>query len=167
MGAREYGGAVSVGGIVERTEPKETTMRPIAARTLRFAAIALTLLIASVASAQEVDAATEAKGRELAEKVCTIFMSGDRAGFEAMLHSSLNKQQNMKYWWDVNGKGKDYTNLYSACTFSRVDKSSMKDRIKVFIQRTPKRPGESMPAPVSFQPDASAGGQYKITACSL
>lgn len=128
---------------------------------------AVVLLSTTVASAQEADAGVDAKGRELAQKVCTIFMSGDRAGFEAMLHSSLNKQQNMKYWWDVNGKGKDYTTLYSACAFSRVDKSSMKERIKVFIQRTPKRPGESMPAPVSFQPDPAAKGEYRITACSI
>lgn len=142
----------------------------ITARRTLFAIAALLLALSTTAAAQEADPGAgglEAKGRSLAEKVCTIFLAGDRSGFEGMLHSSLNKAQNLKYWWDVNGKGKDFRDLYSACTFSRVDKSSSADRIKVFIQRTPKRPGESMPAPVSFQPDPKANGEYRITACSL
>lgn len=145
-----------------------STTRRTGLRLSLAAAVATVLLsLAGAASAQEADAGIEAKGRSLAEKVCTIFMAGDRSGFEAMLHSSLNRAQNLKYWWDVNGKGKDYTQLYSACAFSRVDKGSTKDRIKVFIQRTPKRPGESMPAPVSFQPDPKAAGEYRIVACSI
>jgi hypothetical protein len=148
---------------------EDTLMRSSNTRALvAVAAAALALFIAGAALAQDKPTAdVDAKGKELAQKVCTIFMGGDRSGFEAMLHSSLNKAQNMRYWWDVSGKGGDYTKLYSACELARVDKSSTPERIKVFIQRTPKRPGTSMPAPVSFQPDPKAGGDYKITACSI
>lgn len=144
-------------------------MKRLSIRLVALSCLLGLLLSAGLANAAEpaskVD--VEAKAKELTAKLCNIYMTGDRAGFEAFLHSSLNKKENMRYWWDVNGKGGDYRKLFTACAFSRLDPASVPARIRAFVQRTPKKAGTSMPAPVAFQPDPEAGGEYKITSCSI
>lgn len=71
--------------------------------------------------------------KALATKLCGILMQGDRVAFEAMVAD--DQKQDVRWWWDASGKGKDFKNLYGKCEFEKIVDGSKPERKQVFIQR--------------------------------
>lgn len=120
-----------------------------------------TLLSISLNAHAEDDAAMKAAATNL----CSVLKAGDRVAFEALLDAGSKNE--LRWWWDASGKGKDFVNIFDRCEFEHIDPNSTADQKKVFIQRFNKGDGKpwGRPAPVTFKKNAQ--GEWKISSYSL
>ncbi len=105
---------------------------------------------------------------KLTKQLCKIVMTGDRRGFEHMLHSEAPKDA-MRYWWYGSSKAVHFPRLFSKCVFDRVDRRQTTDtRMKIFIKRWVKRVNRfTEAAPVRFKKDPKAKNAWKLISYSL
>lgn len=112
-----------------------------------FLILSTIVLVSHLAFAQEI--INEARLQQKSTELCDTLKQGNRSHFTSLVAAS--RQQDIRWWWDASGKGKDFRTNFTKCAYHHWDKERSKQgQYKVFIQRYDENGPWSLPAPVVF-----------------